>query len=373
MKLLTVSNYQPPHMGGIEFAVDSLKRCWEHDGHDVTWLTTDLPRSGQPATTDNIRIPAWNFLEERFQINTPIVSPARWFQFRELVRSHDAINTHSLAPGPALAVMLEALRQRKPVVATQHVGVISLGSSVLSRLQEQVLTRMARKVTQQGGILTFVGQAVRDWFLEHAGIDASRVHMTPAGIDQHTYHFVNETERTDFRQTWNLNQNTLNVLFVGRFYEKKGLPVIRKVAERMPDMRFTLVGGGALDPAAWQLPNVHVIPFVSNADLRELYGCHDVFLMPSHGEGWPAVIPQAMICGLPCMISEDCFEGYNRDRDRFYVARRDASSVAEMLKGLRIEQLRSPEWRRNLSEYAAATWDWQRTARIYIDLLESLR
>ena len=52
MRILLVSNYQPPHMGGIEFAAQSLKACWERDGHTVTWLTTDLPRGARPGAPD---------------------------------------------------------------------------------------------------------------------------------------------------------------------------------------------------------------------------------------------------------------------------------------------------------------------------------
>ena len=46
MRILMATNYQPPHMGGIEYAAGSLKRCWENAGHTVTWITTDIPRGG---------------------------------------------------------------------------------------------------------------------------------------------------------------------------------------------------------------------------------------------------------------------------------------------------------------------------------------
>lgn len=372
MRILLVSNYQPPHMGGIEFAAGSLKRWWVEDGHQVTWLTTDLPRGARPSTPDNARVPAWNFFERWWQINSPVVLPRAFPVIRRLVDAHDVVNVHSLAPGLALAALHAALRRRKPAVATQHVGVIPLALGALSVLQEKFLCAEARRCARRGVPLTFVGRAVRDWFLEHAGLPESAVAMTPAGIDPDTYYFVTDDERRAFRRKWELPEDRLNVLFVGRFYEKKGLPLIEQAARRLPAARFTLVGGGPIDPAAWHLDNVRVLSFVSNEELRELYGSHDLFIMPSVGEGWPAVVPQAMACGLPCLISEDTFRGYGRDADRFVICTRDAQVIARHLGEAAAGKVPLLRDRRGLSDFARGQWDWQRTARIYVGLFEKL-
>jgi glycosyltransferase involved in cell wall biosynthesis len=355
-------------MGGIEFAGEALKACWERDGHQVTWLSTDLPKGARPTTSDNVRVGAINFLETAFQINSPLIPPwRRGAVLREVERS-EVVNVHSLAPGLGNVVLHMALRLKKPTVVTQHVGIIPLGSRLLSLLQRHFVLTMARQCTARGVPLTFVGQAVRDWFVAEGKLDPAGIYMTPAGIDHTRFSIVDGPEREAFRARWELDEKSLNVLFVGRFYDKKGLPLIRRAAELCPGARFTLVGGGPVEAASWCLPNLRVISFVPDADLRGLYGAHDLFIMPSHGEGWPAVVPQAMACGLPCLISAECFAGYAKDADRFIVRRRDPAVLAETLQAAadgRIDLLRQ---RRALSDYARATWDWQRTARIYLDL-----
>ena len=371
MRILLVSNYQPPHMGGIEFAAQSLKRCWEKDGHAVTWLTTDLPPGARPSTPDNVRLPAWNQLEERLQINSPFVPPWHHGAIHRAVAAADVVNVHSLAPGLSNTALRAAWRARKPVVVTQHVAVIPLKLPLLSAYQRHHVTRLARATVRRGGHLTFVGQAVREWFEREAALPADRITMTPAGIDQDTYQFVDTAERARLRQKWQ-TADGFHVLFVGRFYDKKGLPLIRDIAAARPDIRFTLVGGGPLQPQAWGLPNVRIHSFVSNEDLRELYGCHDLFIMPSFGEGWPAVVPQAMICGLSCLVSEECFAGFNRDADRFIVCPRTADAVAAALQAAAARRSEAEARRAQVSAYAAATWDWQRTARIYADLFSRL-
>lgn len=368
MRILLVTNYQPPHMGGIEFAAQSLKACWERDGHTVTWLSTDIPRGARPATPDNVRVRAANFAERWWQINSPLVSPFCYPRLLSLIRAHDVVNVHSLAPGLSTVVLRAALRRGLPVTVTQHVGIIPLGSAWLSTVQRLFVCNMARWAAARGAPITFVGEAVRQWFMENAGLRPEQVHMTPAGIDQETYHFVPDDERTRLRAKWRTEGGGLHVLFVGRFYDKKGLPLIREVAARSPDMRFTLVGSGPHDPASWNLPNVRVIGFVSNADLRELYGAHDLFLMPSFGEGWPAVVPQAMACGLACMISEETFSGYNRDRERFLVVPRTADALTTALRHAGDLPLLAA--RRENSDYACEVWDWQRTARQYLGIFQ---
>ena len=372
MKILLTTNYQPPHMGGIEYAALSLKSSWLRLGHEVAWLTTDIPRGAAPSTTDNIRIPSANFPERLWQINSPVIDPFRIPAINRALDWCDVVNIHSLAPGLSAVVLYMALLRRKPVVATQHVGVIPLSNRVLDAVQKEFLCRVAKWGAGKGMKLTFVGQAVRDWFVENAGLDAGQIAMTPAGYDHDVYFFVPDDERRALRAKWQVDPARLNILFVGRFYEKKGLALIRQAARDCPDARFTLVGRGPVVSAAWNLENIKVIEFVSNAELRELYGVHDLFIMPSVGEGWPAVVPQAMACGLPCLISEETFAGYGKDREMFIVCQRDPEILRQALLAC-VDDLGALYKRReSVAQYARATWDWERTAEIYINLFGDL-
>jgi glycosyltransferase involved in cell wall biosynthesis len=373
VKILLVTNYQPPHMGGIEFAARSLKACWERNGHRVTWLTTDIPRGAGPKSPDHVRVAAANFAERWWQINAPCVSPLAYPRIARLVRTHDVVNIHSLAPGLSAVALRAALRGHRPLVVTQHVGVIPMGHPLLGWLQQQYVCRAARRAVRHGAPLTFVGEAVRTWFLEHAQLRADQVYMTPAGLDRETFHFVPDDERPALRARWQLENGRLQVLFVGRFYDKKGLPLLREVAARCPDVCFTLVGGGPLDPTSWALPNVRVLGFEPDQDLRGLYGAHDLFLMPSFGEGWPAVVPQAMACGTACLVSEETFLGFNRDADRFLVQPRRADAMAAALQRAARGEEPLLRQRKVLSDYALDTWDWPRTARIYEDLFRQVQ
>jgi len=372
MRILLATNYQPPHMGGIEFAGQSLKTCWERDGHAVTWLTTDIPRCGRPSAPDNIRFPATNILEDHLQVNAPQVAPFVYPQIVRLVKEHDVVNVHALTPALSTVVLCAAMVLRKPTVVTQHVAIIPFRSSFLSFIQKQFICSMARLSVKRGALITFVSPAARDFFVQTAGVPVERTILTPTGTDHSIYYFVGNEERERLRSKWAV-PNRFSILFVGRLIEKKGLSLIRQVAERCREVRFTLVGGGQIDPTTWGLPNVRVLPAVSNEELRELYGAHDLFLMPSYGEGWPAVVPQAMACGLACLISEEVFEGHQKDADRFIVCRRDLETIVAKITQAAEGRLPLLAERKALSDYSLHAWDWQRTARIYLDLFEKVK
>ncbi len=370
MQILLTSNYQPPHIGGIEFAARALKRCWEEDGHEVTWLASDVPRGAGPVHPDLVRIPAWNVLEDTVQINAPLPSPFARRKIERLVAQHDVINVHSLAPGVTALALRAAIQQRKSLVVTQHVGVIPLNVPGLTALQHRMIARAARRVVDYGATLTFVGKAVRQWFIEHADIPEEQTCMTPAGVDPTIYHFVDDETRRLFRAKWDLSDNRFHVLFVGRFNDKKELPLIEKVARSTPNIHYTLVGSGPIRADQWGLSNVTVHAYVEDNELRELYGAHDLFIMPSYGEGWPAVVPQAMCCGLACLISEDTYAGYDKDPGQFLIVPRTVEAVRGKILSAAAGQEPLIRNRRDLSDYASSAWNWQRTAEIYLDLFQ---
>src|SRR4029077_19092998 len=98
-------------------------------------------------------------------------------------------------------------------------------------------------------------------------------------------------------------------LFLGRFVEKKGLPVLRELAQRLPQVRLLLAGWGPIDPAAWGLPNVTVVRSPSTGELSALYQAADLLLLPSVGEGFPRSVQEAMACGTPALVGSETAAG----------------------------------------------------------------
>lgn len=373
MRILLASNYQWPHLGGIEIIAAQLKRCWEGQGHQVTWITTDLPRGGAPSTPTNIRMPACNWVEDLLQVNTPLLNPLATIAIRRLAREHDAVHVHSLAPGVTSMVSRAALAAGKPLVITQQVAVIPLRSAWLTWVQESLIVRAARRYARRGACLTFVSAQVRDWFAQRAGLNRDDLPLTPNAHDERTFRLTSPEERTQARRELALPDDRFRVLFVGRFYDKKGLHLVEALARRCPDVHFTLVGDGPQRPEHWGLPQVRVVSPQPAEQLKKYYLAHDLLVLPAVGEGWPLVICEAMACGTPCLISRDTFEKFGQDEAMFLVGELTPDSLLAALR--KAQQGVVPVMRdhKRLADYATATWSWHRTAANLLDLFAAAK
>jgi glycosyltransferase involved in cell wall biosynthesis len=190
--------------------------------------------------------------------------------------------------------------------------------------------------------------AWRDYRLIFNGVDTAVFHPASVGEDAPGVHFA-----------WPPGKK--RILFVGRYVEKKGLTVIRALAEFRPDLSFLLAGSGVLQPSEWGLANVHDLGPRPQGELAELYRSANLLLLPSVGEGYPLVIQEAMACGLPVVCG--------RPSDRA------DPNAARWLRGVEID-LGDPQGsasrcnsaieaaglseteREEMADYAAATYLW---------------
>jgi N-acetylglucosaminyldiphosphoundecaprenol N-acetyl-beta-D-mannosaminyltransferase len=106
----------------------------------------------------------------------------------------------------------------------------------------------------------------------------------------------------------------VTVLYMGWIIRAKGvwdlLDAIPQVKARVPDVRFLLAGHGA-DWDEFQAevarrdfgPELEVLGWVTGPERLEAYASADIFCLPSHSEGFPVTVVEAMTAGLPVVAS----------------------------------------------------------------------
>ncbi len=193
------------------------------------------------------------------------------------------------------------------------------------------------------------------------GVRPEQVHVIPYGID---------SERFAIKKMARHAARPLQLLFVGRLVQRKGLKYLLEALQFLPagSVELTVVGR-PVDDLAW-LQNTSIqntrVPIrlresVSSAQLLEAYQDADVFVFPSLAEGFGHVLLEAMASGLPIIsTTRTAAPDLIRDgKEGFIIAPGDSSQLAQAIEKF----LRDPSRILSMGEAArsrAEAFHWPR-------------
>ena len=99
----------------------------------------------------------------------------------------------------------------------------------------------------------------------------------------------------------------MNVLFVGDLSAAKGIRDLLearvKVLEQGVDFRLFFAGSGPLEEEISAIEGCRLLGTLSQADLARWYRAADLLVLPSHSEGTPLVVMEALCCGTPVLAT----------------------------------------------------------------------
>lgn len=102
------------------------------------------------------------------------------------------------------------------------------------------------------------------------------------------------------------------ILFVGQMIHRKGIDILLKAAQKLPDNAAVVIVGS--EPTKeylemrreLKLKHVYFVGFKTKDELAEYYAAADLFVMPSREDIWGLVINEAMSYGLPIVATDRC-------------------------------------------------------------------
>ena len=306
LKLLTVSNFFDTHRGGLEIVAGRLARELADRGFAVTWLASDatFPLTGcaaQGVTTESFSI--WNVAERRLGVPWPLLGPSAIGRIWRETRAADAVLLHDSLYLTSIVTYMAAKAHRTPLLIVQHIGAVPYRNPILRGLMALGNRLVARPILGGAEQVVFISQFVRDYF---GRLNFRRPpQLVFNGVDTGVFRPGTADERAAARARFGFGEGERVALFVGRFVEKKGVARLGRAAAQRPDITFAFAGWGLIDPDAWRLPNVRVFSDLSGGGLAQLYQASDVFVLPSHGEGFPLVVQEALACGLPVVCGRE--------------------------------------------------------------------
>jgi phosphatidylinositol alpha-mannosyltransferase len=358
VKIGLVTPYVYPLPGGVNEHVRFLYENLRLRGHDVRILTSShgLQRSSEG---DVIRIGKGFSVPSNGSVGTITLSPRYVSQVQKVLdrEKFDLLHFHEpFVPFLSLIV----LRQSTSVnIATFHAYA---GFSPAMELGKRTLTPYAARL--HGRIA--VSAAARHFADRFFPGDFK---VIPNGVN------VGRYQRAVPIARW--QDGTLNILFVGRLEDRKGLPhllkAFRLVRKSGFECRLLVVGSGPQEREARRyvmtrgLQNVEFLGRVSDAEKAQLFKTADVFVSPATGrESFGIVLLEAMAAGTPIVCSD--IHGYKgvvqRGRQAILVPPRDSKALAAGIS----ELLANPTLRERMGAAGlerAAQFSWEHvTARV---------
>jgi glycosyltransferase involved in cell wall biosynthesis len=139
------------------------------------------------------------------------------------------------------------------------------------------------------------------------------------------------------------HENNLRIIFVGRLTPEKGADLLPRVDQELQKegvpCKWTVVAPHTTDAYdEWlHMPQVDYREYIPNSKMPAEYAKQDVLLLPSHAEGFPLSVLEAMKSGVVPVVTnlETLSEGLIKNGDTgFLFERNDVTAIANRLKGL---------------------------------------
>ena len=168
----------------------------------------------------------------------------------------------------------------------------------LLRVPDEVLERQLIRAVGQCDLVITMGSRTIDFF-QGRGVN-TRFEIVPGGIDGVRYQDRGEPK-------------TFDLIFVGQLIPIKRvdlfLEIVKCVAEKHPDVNAVVVGTGRLEESlramAFQLGIQDRVTFAGyQADVAPWLNKSKLLLLTSDSEGLSLAMMEAMLCGLPCIVSD---------------------------------------------------------------------
>ena len=182
-------------------------------------------------------------------------------------------------------------------------------------------------------------------YLKSLKVPEEEIGVVPLVVDNDWWTArASEVDRAAVRRNWGIQESAPVVLFCAKLQPwKRPLDLLRAFARAgVLEAHLVFAGEGALTPPliseAQSLGisgRVHFIGFQNQTQLPAVYRTADLFVLPSEYDPCPAVVCEAMLCGLPVLLSDQIrgrFELIDPGQTGFIFQCGDIEELASLLR-----------------------------------------
>ena len=291
IKIAMVTN----HFGitGISTVILNYSKVLDHKKYDLTIIV------GEPISEENRTVCAQYGIKLIVLPNRHQESIKHYIQLWKTLKKHkyDIVHVHGSSSMMAMELTIAFLAGVRIRIAHSH-------NSYCNNIKlQKVLNPYFRKTYTKA---VSCGILAGDWLF-----GVGQYEILPNGLHTEDFKFDFQ-ERARIRKELNI-ENRFVLGHIGRFNKQKNQSYLLKLFEKVADVRkdaiLLLVGDGPDFEETKALVEVHpyrnqIILYGVSKTPQKLYSAMDIFVLPSKYEGFPVVLLEAQISGLPCVVSD---------------------------------------------------------------------
>lgn len=231
-------------------------------------------------------------LPNRWGLNATLYSVAAPLLQRRTLREATVFKTHQLN-GAWTGAIAKWMFRKPLIVRCGYVWSVFAAREGVQRWKRPLIAMLERMSLRAADAVIVATAADRDYLTRRYGLEPSRVRVIPNYVDTEQFRPLESVEKTAGL-----------VCAISRLESQKNLAALLSALTGLPGVRLALVGEGSLRAAlerqaiAERIP-VEFLGYVPHNQLPALLNRAELFVLPSHYEGHPKALLEAMACGLP--------------------------------------------------------------------------
>jgi glycosyltransferase involved in cell wall biosynthesis len=363
MKICLLTDGITPYVtGGMQRHSFNLCNELLKQGHEVTLVHCVYGKSALPKkeevkllfdrpellTTYSLRFPAssgmpGHYIKESYQYSFAITS-----LLKEQLPLFDLIYVKGFSGWNLLQQKKKRKIKTGPILVNFHgLEMFQEPASFSERLKSYLLKSPVKWNLNQADYCISYGGKITS-ILSRIGIPASKILIIPGAVSDSTL----------------LEKRALpanhNFLFVGRYERRKGIEELMQVVSSLPQMEISFVG--SIPPSKKiKRENIHYYGEVKDVnELSTIFDKHTFIISPSHSEGMPNVILEAMSRGLiPIATKVGAVEELVDGSNGFLIEPKSNSSIQSAIeKGLSLNSQKLHEKSTNAIRKIQSGFTW---------------
>ena len=387
MNILIISNFFPPHKGGLETTAFYTAKKLTEFGHRVIVLTSKC--AGEKRSFHKLgdiliyRFKSRNLPELKKlpkSSNFGIMLKAL-LKFPKIIKLHNIQIIHAqghVFPITFFSFILNQLIFKRPMFISIQ-GRLKIGLiGIIENIFDNIITKHLYKKSKK---IICASMSLKERLLRFK-INKKKFIVIPNGVDIHIF---TKQKQSKFLNQYLIGKNGYKrIIFVGRLDKQKGveylLRAIPRVIEAYENVHFFILGNGILEKELKLLANKLKIlshtTFLDEVPLEKLpsfYSSADIFCLPSIYEGFPVTIAEALSCGLVIVASqtEGIPEAIIENKNGFLVKPKNISQLAyKLIKALNLNDKQVEMIRNNNINLAKNRYSWDLIVKKILGLYE---